>query len=78
MLSIATHLLGFASSLIRLSAQIRRGRRRVLEEAGKDWLKEGAEDDLGATARKISPGTQLKVAASLHTQFGVEPSRGPR
>lgn len=64
MLPIATHLLGFASSLIRLSTQIRRGRRRVLEEAGKDWLKEGAEDDLGATARKISPEPNSK--SQLH------------
>ena len=26
----------------------------VLEEAGKDWLEEGSEDDLGATAEEVS------------------------
>ena len=45
------HLHGLARCFIRLVAEVGRGRGvAVLEEAGEEWLDEGAEDNLGAAA----------------------------
>lgn len=47
----------------------------ALEEAGEDWLEKRAEDDLGATANRVSGETNSKRFTGL-TQSVGGPSTG--
>ena len=74
MITAALRSVGLASG-VDLGAEICGGRAGLGEVAREDWLEEGAEDDLGATAccQCVLMGIQTVI---LHTQSGEEPSRG--
>lgn len=51
---LCAYLQGLVTTEICLGAEVRRSCARSSEMTGKDRLDEGAEDDLGATARPVS------------------------